>query len=81
MGVNDYNLLKISVPLPFREIYRTIPLSAKQILLDSPFNINENLEAKLFNSLIFSLRKLLKNNFFHKFCQLTLRKIFGIEGM
>jgi hypothetical protein len=29
--------LKISVPLSLRETYRLIPLSAKQISLDSPF--------------------------------------------
>jgi hypothetical protein len=32
------NQLKISAPLPERETYRLIPLSAGQISLDSPFN-------------------------------------------
>jgi hypothetical protein len=31
------NQLQISVPLPFKKIFRTIPLSAHPISLDSPF--------------------------------------------
>jgi hypothetical protein len=38
MRENGLNQLTISVPLPLGEIYRMIPLSAKQISLDSPFN-------------------------------------------
>jgi hypothetical protein len=32
------NQLQISAPLPLKEIFRMIPLSAQPISLDSPFN-------------------------------------------
>jgi hypothetical protein len=37
MRKDDVNQLKISAPLPFRQTYRLIPLSAKSISLDSLF--------------------------------------------
>ncbi len=33
------NQLQIPAPLPLKNIFRIIPLSAQSILLDSPFNI------------------------------------------
>jgi hypothetical protein len=33
------NQLQIPVPLPLKNIFRMIPLSAQSISLDSPFNI------------------------------------------
>jgi hypothetical protein len=33
------NQLQIPAPLPFKNIFRMIPLSAQSISLDSPFNI------------------------------------------
>jgi hypothetical protein len=38
------NQLQIPAPLPLKNIFRMIPLSAKSILLDSPFNINNLFE-------------------------------------
>jgi hypothetical protein len=37
MREDGENQLKMSAPLPLRETYRLIPLSAKSISLDSPF--------------------------------------------
>ncbi len=33
------NQMQIPAPIPFKNIFRMIPLSAQSILLDSPFNI------------------------------------------
>jgi hypothetical protein len=39
MRGDSQNQLQIPAPLPLKNIFRTIPLSAQSILLDSPFNI------------------------------------------
>ncbi len=39
MRGDGQNQLKISAPIFLRETYRLTPLSAKQISLDSPFNM------------------------------------------
>ncbi len=42
MRGNGRNQLKISVPLPLREINWVIPLSTKVVWLDSPFHLKQN---------------------------------------
>jgi hypothetical protein len=39
MRVDGRNQLQIKAPLPLKNIFRMIPLSAQSISLDSPFNI------------------------------------------
>jgi hypothetical protein len=40
---DEQDQLKISAPFPLRETYPLIPLSAKQILLESPFKVAEKI--------------------------------------
>ncbi len=52
------NQLQIPVPLPLKNIFRIIPLSAQSISLDSPFNIYNLFEKEKMTLKICTIEKI-----------------------